>query len=56
MPVKYSFYPSQITAGRCFRKMLGPKAQIQKCWQALIIRGGSVGIKDYGYIILSDEL
>ena len=42
--------------GRCFRKMLGPKAQIQKCWQALIIRGGSVGIKDYGYIILSDEL
>ena len=40
-----------LEAGRCFRKMLGPKAQIQKCWQALIIRGGSVGIKDYGYII-----
>ena len=28
-----------IIPGRCFGKVLGPKAQIQKCWQALFIRG-----------------
>ena len=35
---RYELSTPGTNSGSCFRKVLGPKAQIQKCWQALIIR------------------